>query len=523
MAMASAGLSWLAAADAGSLPAPVQADALRMLERLQSLHAAARAKVLAKFTAQRGFEDDGQGSARVWLTWQTNITPAAARASVEWMRRLEDHPSVADALAAGGLSVSWARQIADWTGKLPAGHRQDADVILVTAAGEGADLAGLAALAEEIRRRVAGPDHDRDDGFTHRGLWLDTTLGGAGRLTGDLSARCAASLREVLDSLGKKTGAEDTRSIAQRQHDALEEACRRLLASGCLPERAGQPVHLQLQLSLDQLLNGIGEPGRPWLPPGFAQPASPASPACTGGPVQTGPCAGPGDDCDAAVAPIVTGRVDHDLLDQLSVRLAGTWAAYGPARSPCDGSGLAGSAGPHGRGDLPDPDEDADDEVRAARGRRQEMAKTAARDLILQQAVALLSGPGGLASWLRTGTLPPPAATISLPLDVGAVTDLVLPRGAGDRRSARTRRWLREHDQRWRADRLHSVAGSAARVSEPGHRHRAHAARAGLRADVLDRPGVRRAPAALLRQARHDSHPGRWHPQAIRPPELTGG
>ena len=55
------------------------------------------------------------------------------------------------------------------------------------------------------------------------------------------------------------------------------------------------------------------------------------------------------------------------------------------------------------------------------------MAKAAARDLILQQAVALLSGPGGLASWLRTGTLPPPAGSVSLPLDVGAVTDLVPP------------------------------------------------------------------------------------------------
>ena len=36
-------------------------------------------------------------------------------------------------------------------------------------------------------------------------------------------------------------------------------------------------------------------------------------------------------------------------------------------------------------------------------------------------------GRAGLASWLRTGTLPPPAASVSLPLDVGAVTDLVPP------------------------------------------------------------------------------------------------
>ncbi len=67
----------------------------------------------------------------------------------------------------------------------------------------------------------------------------------------------------MLDSLGKKMGAEDIRTVPQRQHDALEEACRRLLAAGTLPDRAGQPVQLQLHLSLGQLLNGIGTPGRP--------------------------------------------------------------------------------------------------------------------------------------------------------------------------------------------------------------------------------------------------------------------
>jgi Domain of unknown function (DUF222)/HNH endonuclease len=416
--MAVAGLGWLAAADAAALPSPVQADALRALERLQSLHAAARARVLAGFAAQRGFEDDGQGSARTWLTWQTRVTAAAARASVGWMRRLADHPAVAEALAGGGLSVSWARQVADWTDALPPEARGDADVILVTAAGEGVDLAGLAALAEEIRRRTAGPDRDRDDGFAHRGLWLDTTLGGAGRVTGDLSARCAASLREVLDSLGKKMGTEDTRSIAQRQHDALEEACRRLLASGCLPGRAGQPVHLNLQLGLDQLVNGIGTPGQPWLPPGFARPDS--EPGWPGGPAVTGPWAGPGDDCDAAIAPVITGRIDHDLLDRLAGRLAGMWAGYDPARAPCDGDHA-------GRGGPPEPGPDASDQERAAWERRRELSTAAARELILRDAIALLSGPSGLASWLRTGTLPPPAASVSLPLDVGAVTDLVPP------------------------------------------------------------------------------------------------
>jgi hypothetical protein len=49
------------------------------------------------------------------------------------------------------------------------------------------------------------------------------------------------------------------------------------------------------------------------------------------------------------------------------------------------------------------------------------------RELILRNAVALLSGPGGLASRLRTSRLSGPAASISLPLDVGAATDTIPP------------------------------------------------------------------------------------------------
>jgi hypothetical protein len=45
----------------------------------------------------------------------------------------------------------------------------------------------------------------------------------------------------------------------------------------------------------------------------------------------------------------------------------------------------------------------------------------------LTNAIALLSGPDQIASVLRTGNLPPPAAAISLPLDVGTATDTIPP------------------------------------------------------------------------------------------------
>ena len=153
-----AGLSWLARANAASVPATVQADCLRGLERAASMHVAARARVLAAFSAQRGFEDDGQGSARMWLTWQTRVTAGAARGTVGWMRRLENHPAVAEALAGGVLSVSWARQLTDWTDALPVEARPDADAILLAAAAErrGSGRAGGAGGGDPAPGRRAG-------------------------------------------------------------------------------------------------------------------------------------------------------------------------------------------------------------------------------------------------------------------------------------------------------------------------------------------------------------------------------
>ena len=85
------------------------------------------------------------------------------------------------------------------------------------------ELSGLAGLAAELIRRHATPDAD-DDGFEDRQVRLAATFDGAGRLEGDLTARCTAAVEAVLDSLSAVRGPEDTRTLAQRRHDALEEA-----------------------------------------------------------------------------------------------------------------------------------------------------------------------------------------------------------------------------------------------------------------------------------------------------------
>lgn len=372
-----ASLAYLAGANAADLTAAEQADCLRGLATAESFHVAATTNVLAAFTAQAAYADDGQGSARAWLRWQARITPGAAAGAVGWMRRLAAHPSVYAALAAGQISPSWARQICDWTDKVPCDHRAVADDILVTAAVAGTDLADLAGLAEEICRRCARPDADGDDdGFADRDLRLRAHFRGAGKLDGDLTPECTAALRAVLDALGTRAGPEDIRTPGQRDHDALEDMCRRLIASGALPERAGQPTQISLHMTLEQLLglNGAGDAAAEWAGHSAA--------------------AGPGYDCDAALVPVVTGHLDEELLDQLAAVVLRPGAA-----------GPSGDSGPSGALNT--------------------MTETAARELVLTRATRLLSGPAGLAAQLRSGLLPRPAAAISLPLDVGIATEII--------------------------------------------------------------------------------------------------
>jgi len=130
-------LAFLATADAAALTAAEQADCLRGLQRVESVRIAAQASMLDAFSEGCGHQADGHGTARSWLRWQARITGPAASAAMAWIRRLAAHPRVRDALVAGALSESWARQICDWSDLLPASARDAADAILLAAAARG--------------------------------------------------------------------------------------------------------------------------------------------------------------------------------------------------------------------------------------------------------------------------------------------------------------------------------------------------------------------------------------------------
>jgi len=411
------GLRYLTEADPTALHAAEQARILKILEQAHAMGTVAHAGVLGAFTAKQGYTEDGEYSPRSWLIHRADITRAAAFAYTAWAHRAEEHPKIARAMATGIFSESWARVLCEITGKIPQPGRDDADGLLVWTKLHGATLADLTGLATEMYLRSL-PDGPPDPEPADRSLRLATTLGGAGVIRGDLDADCAAMVGAVLDALAKPAGAGDTRSKPERYHDALAEAMKRLLAADLLPDRAGQPVKALVHMTLAELceLDGGSALQREWITAAAARwAAARAAASVTGsdGGAWLQGRAAQAFACDAMLVPVVTGDIDPAALEDLvwlCVELhrldyrdsapsqePGTVAPE-PGASWPDGS-PAGSPRPG------DPDRDALlEEIRQA---------------IIGKAIDLLSGPGGLASFLRRRQLGARLAGPSIPLDIG--------------------------------------------------------------------------------------------------------
>ena len=315
--MLDASLDYLAATDWASLGTQAHGEMLARLQRAQAQLTAVNAAVLAAFTAQSGYEPDGHRSAMAWLVNRTKMSRGAAAGAVGWQRRLARHGVIAAAMATRKISESWGKDIATWTDPLPPLERDQADEILLEAAVAGVPLEDLGILARSIWEtwKAQHPDPDDgngepgdEDGFEDRRLRLGVTFGGAGKLTGDLAAGCAAKLQAIFDALGKHRGADDWRSVEQRQHDALDEALSRLIKSGLLPQSAGTDTLAQVIIPFPALrgMHGASPAEEQWMADNAGQP---------------GWLTGIGAEaaaCDAAIVPIVTGRVDWQAVDEMT-------------------------------------------------------------------------------------------------------------------------------------------------------------------------------------------------------------
>ena len=160
---------------------------------------------------------------------------------------------------------------------------------------------------------------------------------------------------------------------------------RRLTAAGLLPERAGQPVKVWAHISLADLLrlersSALQEQWTAQVRARWAARRAAASETGSDGGAWVDGDAAAAIACDAAMVPIVTCDVNVDALEDL-VRLCV--------------------------------------ELDGRRDGARDAAWAALEQAVIGKAVDLLSGPGGLASFLRRRQLGVRLGGPSLPLDIG--------------------------------------------------------------------------------------------------------
>jgi hypothetical protein len=385
-----AAAAYLNSPAAEGLDAPARGEALEQLGAVTSLLGAAQNAILRRFDAGDDHDADGYANAATWLAARNHLGRKDAKAAVRQMRLLARHPHLDAATATGTLTISWAREIAGWTGRIDHPElQQQADQILVDAAEAGADLDDLKLIAqaayEAWRELEPDPDDDpRGKGFPDRHLHLDTTLDGAGRIGGDLTPECAAAVTAVTEALGKTRGPEDFRTAGQRYHDALQEACELLIRAKMVPDRAGADTRVDVHIGLRDLLDldGASIVEDTWLRARAGEHGY-----LSGKDAET-------ISCDALIVPVVTGSPDWTVISAMITLITD---AYGHAPR----AGQDGPAPPAPPRPLP-PE-----------------AWEALQYALARLAIQFVSGPGALASALRRSLLGAPLNTRSVPLDIG--------------------------------------------------------------------------------------------------------
>lgn len=388
---------YLAGHDYAGTDAELLVRVITAMEQVDAGQAATRAKALTEFGNLQAYTQDGYRAAGPWLEYRTGIDNATAARHRSWVKRAELHPVVLNGLAGLGVTSCVAKRICGWTGKLPEEHIDAADEILVTAFLAGAGIAELADFAAQIAAKLMPPDED--DGKEPAGnVRIETTLDGAAVLSGELEPACAAVVQAAFEQYGAKQGADDLRSQGERYHEALAAICRHVLASGMNgtsgKRRSGVAV-AHINLADAAKLAGYSELEEAWKREIAARWAGHNARSATqrgdGGVWLTGTQA---DQFlrDALVTPVVIGSIDPDVIP----RLAQTGHRLHEFLQHEQGGG-------QGRYD-----------------KKEELV----RDL-LTDVIALMSGPGGYASFLRTHLFEgSPLGGRSLPLDVGEAKDI---------------------------------------------------------------------------------------------------
>ena len=247
-------------------------DALRTgVERARSAHASVLA-VLAEAQA-RGLEVRAgyrslaelvkhvvrvdTGEAKRWVTHASALFPSVTPTGAIVNAAL---PVVAGAVAEGVLSQAHLDVLVTAMATLPS----EAEQILVDVA-RSAEPAGVRAVAAGIRARIDqdGPEpDDREPAQPPNLLHLRTKTDGRVEFSGRLGPEQGEALRALIGPLAKPHAPDaagpDTRTLPERQGEALVDVLDLASRSQDLPTEAGERPHVTVTVDYATLVSGVG-------------------------------------------------------------------------------------------------------------------------------------------------------------------------------------------------------------------------------------------------------------------------
>jgi hypothetical protein len=295
--------------DLEALPASAMGPDMEQLRRLGNMLDAELSRRLHRFDSGGGYASTQALTAKAWLRWKCNFSPAAAAGRVAIARELADLPLATRAFADGDISYAHAAMIARTAEKLGDKMESNAETILVTAAKE-LDLGRLRTVTINLQHFL-DPDSVREEANeSHelRFLHFSQTLDGVFYINGRFDSEAGAIIQTALNAMSGPPTPDDKRSPKQRRADSLVELARQKLNSGTLPEVGGQKPHLTVTVSMTTLANQPGSPAADleWASPIPAETARRLA-------------------CDAAVTPIFLGsESDQPRAGQTSRSISGS-------------------------------------------------------------------------------------------------------------------------------------------------------------------------------------------------------
>lgn len=245
-------LEEMAAFDDHGLSTAELADDIIELTFAQQMIEVIRARKTKHLTDRGGHHELGYSSPTALLIDQTGMSPGRARTVVSLGNVREKARLAHQAWVDGRISTDQARHLFRAADAVPDVYPESEERLVDIVEGLNAVDTGKA--VEYWRQSVDGPgDLNAEALWVRRGLHLSESIGGMRRVDGWLTAIAGEAFETVLDANSPPRTEDDTRTPAQRRHDALENLCRDWLDNGTTPQVGGEKPHINLLTDLPAL------------------------------------------------------------------------------------------------------------------------------------------------------------------------------------------------------------------------------------------------------------------------------